>query len=354
MTSKSISAIDIFCGVGGLTHGLKQSGIKVLAGVDIDESCRYAYEHNNGARFIHQDIKELTIGEIQKIYGKSKIKVLVGCAPCQPFSKHTNKNKNRRNDEKWRLLYYFSKLISNVIPDIVSMENVVELSKEKVFSDFLETLRSLGYHVAWEPAYCPDYGIPQTRTRLVLLASRLGKIELIPPTHAPREYLTVRDAIAKLEPIGGGECSETDPLHRSSKLSDLNMKRIIQSKPGGSWRDWDKRLISRCHRKTSGSTYGSVYARMRWDKPAPTITTQFYNFGTGRYGHPEQNRALSLKEGALLQTFPESYVFEEPGKPTSFKRVGVHIGNAVPVKLGAIIGRSILKHIQEKWTRNIQ
>ncbi len=212
----------------------------------------------------------------------------------------------------------------------------------------MKTLEANDYHVSHSAVYCPDYGIPQQRSRLVLLASKLGPIHLAPKTHSKSKYRTVRNVIGNLEPIEAGQISPKDPLHRTSKLSPLNQKRIRKSKPGGSWLDWDKKLRCPCHRKESGASYTAVYGRMSWDKPAPTITTQFYVYGTGRFGHPEQNRALSLREGALLQTFPKYYKFCKQGNNESAKQIGVHIGNAVPVRLGKIIGRSIIKHLENR------
>src|SRR3989339_534276 len=339
-------AIDLFCGGGGLTHGLIKAGIPVKSGFDIDDECKYAYERNNKARFINKDIKNISADEVEKLYPKKAVKILVGCAPCQPFSTHTQKYKNRKNDGKWKLLYRFSRLINKIRPEIVSMENVVQLSKHKVFEDFVACLEKQGYKVSWKSVYCPDYGIPQNRRRLVLLASRLGEIEIIPPTHIPQEYKTVRDVIGKLHSIRHGKTYSKDPLHRAGALSPINLERIRSSIPGGTWRDWVRKLRAPCHRRKSGQTYSTVYSRMRWDKPSPTITTQFYRFGTGRFGHPKQDRAISLREGALLQTFPKSYDFIDPNCPKSLVKIGAHIGNAVPVKFGTIIGKSILKHLK--------
>jgi len=342
----SYSAVDLFCGAGAITHGLIKAGIPVNAGIDNDESCRYAYEKNNESRFIKRDIRRLSHQCVEAMFPKDDIKILVGCAPCQPFSKFTQKNKQRVKDEKWRLLYSFSRLIKDIRPHVVSMENVTEISKQKVFSDFVNLLKLLQYHVSWKFVFCPDYGIPQSRKRLVLLASRLGEIELMPKTHTPSRYKTVRQAIGKLEAIRAGGESKKDHLHRAAGLSPTNMKRIEQSKPGGTWMDWDKGLRARCHTENTGSSFTGVYSRMEWDKPSPTITTQFYTYGTGRFGHPEQDRALSLREGALLQTFPKKYDFIDPDNGIIIKRIGKHIGNAVPVKLGEIIGKSIKRHIE--------
>ncbi len=345
--SVSIAAIDLFCGAGGLTHGLIKSGITVVAGFDVDETCRYAFEKNNNSTFVNKSVEKLTKKDLEKLYPKADIKILVGCAPCQCFSKHTQKNKTRNKDKKWKLLCSFSNLVNSVKPDIVSMENVAEIQKHKVFQDFIKSLKSMGYSVFWKVIYCPDYGIPQNRRRLVLLASKLGEIGIIPKTHNPSRYKTVRDVIGKLEEIKDGGYSTKDSMHRAWNLASINKKRIRQSLPGGTWLDWDEELRVPCHRKKSGQTYSAVYGRMEWDKPAPTVTTQFYSYGTGRFGHPMQNRALSLREGALLQTFPKYYDFIDPKQPIYFSRIGTHIGNAVPVRLGVIIGRSILKHIKE-------
>ena len=345
MVSLNVAAIDLFCGVGGLTHGLIKAGIPVVAGIDIDKTCKYAYETNNQSTFICKDVRELTGADLEKLYPDECIKVLVGCAPCQPFSTHTQKNKSRSEDEKWGLLYSFSKLIREVQAHIVSMENVPEITENKVFTDFVAELEEQEYYISWDKVYCPDYGVPQSRKRLVLLASKFGAINIISPTHTEDEYEKVQDIIGNLEVLVAGEVSAKDPLHRASRLGDINLRRIKQSKPGGTWKDWDEDLRSPCHKKDSGKSYSGVYARMSWDMLAPTMTTQFYNYGTGRFGHPEQDRALSLREGALLQTFPPDYDFIDPKLPFSKKRLGTHIGNAVPVDLGVVIGHSILSHL---------
>lgn len=373
-TSVSISAVDLFCGVGGLTHGLQQAGITVRAGLDVDPTCRYAFETNNQAQFIEKDIRTFEGSELSALYPVGDIKLLVGCAPCQPFSVHTRKyrkDRNRPRDAKWELLKDFGRLIEAVQPKIVAFENVTPIRKEDIFADFVGKLESLKYAVNFDQmlVYCPDYGVPQKRRRLVLLASTLGEISLLPKTHlrdashcpgetprlpavddgqnALKSYPTVRDTIGNLPAIAAGEVSEADPLHRARKFEAKNQARIKQSKPGGTWKDWDEHLRAPCHRKPSGETYTSVYGRMAWDEPAPTITTQFHNFGSGRFGHPEQDRALSIREGAMLQTFPEDYDFLEPNEPVKITQLGIHIGNAVPVRLATVIGQSIQKHVED-------
>jgi DNA (cytosine-5)-methyltransferase 1 len=179
---------------------------------------------------------------------------------------------------------------------------------------------------------------------MVLLASLLGNVEPIEVEHG-KGPATVRQAIASLPPLEAGESSASDPLHTASKLSTLNIERIQASTPGGTWRDWPEDLRAECHRRATGKTYPSVYGRMEWDLPASTLTTQFYGFGNGRFGHPEQDRAISLREGAILQGFPPSYSFLPEGSTIHFKTLGRMIGNAVPVTLGKVIGRSIRRHL---------
>lgn len=342
-------AIDLFCGIGGLTHGLISEGLKVVAGIDNDETCKYGFEHNNNAKFIHKDIQNVTSSEILDLFGivENTATILVGCAPCQPFSKLNLKKADKNQLEP---IEKFAQLIAQTKPDIVSMENVPGLANTKkypVFQTFLDTLRDNSYKYKVEVVDVSEYGIPQKRRRLVLLASRLGEIELIPRTHEDN-YVTVRDAIGKLEPIKHGETCANDHLHHARKLSALNLRRI-KSTPhdGGSSDSWDNGLILDCHKKASGKTYKkTVYGRMRWDEPAPTMTTQCIGLGNGRFGHPEQDRAISLREAALFQTFPMDYVFTDPEKPFYAKHVAKFIGNAVPVQLGAVIGKSIMSHLE--------
>lgn len=343
-----IAGVDLFCGVGGLTHGLQKSGINIRAGIDFDTTCKFAYEANNNAEFISADISKVKGDDIEKFWNEDEVKVLVGCAPCQPFSTHSNKVKDKENGNKWNLLNEFVRLVEETQPDIISMENVPNLSNKEIFVNFVSKLKEYNYNVKYKNVYCPDYGVPQKRRRLVLLASRLGEIEIIPPTHQKDNYKTVRDAIGNLEPVESGEKSKNDNLHFTTKLTDINLKRIKSSVPNGTWEDWDKNLWLNCHKKETGKTYKSVYGRMSWDEPAPTITTQFYNYGTGRFGHPEQNRALTIREASILQSFPSNYKFVEKGKNVLLTKIGTHIGNAVPVNLGFAIGKSIIKHLKEK------
>jgi DNA (cytosine-5)-methyltransferase 1 len=228
------------------------------------------------------------------------------------------------------------------------MENVTQLAKHRIYKDFIRSLKKAGYQVSENPVRCILYGVPQTRKRLIVLASKLGPIELIKPTHSPEDKrLTVGHKIGDLGAIKAGRRSKKDRLHRAAGLLPKNLQRIQASNPGGTWKDWDTRLRSTCHKKKSGKHYGGVYGRMEWDAPSPTITTECFGFGSGRFGHPRQDRALTLREAAILQTFPRSYKFLRPREEVTFKGIGRLIGNAVPVKLGYAIGKSITKHLSE-------
>lgn len=343
--SVEIRAVDLFCGAGGLTRGLEASGIDVRFGVDVDPSCKFPYTANNRAAFQLRSVEDLKADDISKAFTRSAYSLIAGCAPCQPFSTY-QRGKRGPTDERWHLLKHFARLVEECSPDLVTMENVPGLERQFVFKSFVRRLRGAGYSVSHSIVNCMDYGVAQHRNRLVLLASKLGVIELIPPTTPGERVNTVRKKIGKLPPLNAGEADPADPLHQACELSPLNLKRIRASKPGGTWRDWKPELVADCHQRDSGKTYPSVYGRMSWDAPSPTMTTQYFGFGNGRFGHPHQNRAISLREGAILQSFPRSYKFVAPGEPIYTKTIGRLIGNAVPVDLGKAIGRSIVRHVK--------
>ena len=344
-TAASIRGVDLFCGAGGLTRGLESAGIDVRLGVDIDPACEYPYSENNNASFLLKSVGEITSADFPEADDAS-FNLLAGCAPCQPFSTYSQ-TWSGPSDERWNLLEHFSRLVEETRPHLVTMENVPPLEREDVFRGFVDGLRHEGFEVFHGVVNCADYGVPQQRQRLVLLASTLGPIRLIDPVTPEGRRMTVGEAIGDMPPLEAGEACEDDPLHRACELSPLNLKRIRASKPGGTWRDWDERLRSSCHRKSSGKTYPGVYGRMTWTDPSPTMTTQYYGFGNGRFGHPEQDRAISLREGAILQSFPRNYEFVPEGEPVRRMVIGRLIGNAVPVKLGEAVGKSIVLHVEE-------
>ena len=346
LTQVPIRGVDVFCGAGGLTRGLEDAGIDMALGIDIDPACEFPYQANNHAAFLMKSVMEVTAAEVHSAFADAQFRLLAGCAPCQPFSTYSRGRSNPTN-ERWNLLSEFQRLVMETNPHLVTMENVPRLRQERLFTNFVAALEDKGFNVFHGVVNCSDYGVPQQRMRLVLLASVLGEVRLMRPTTPDGGRIAVRQAIGALPAIKAGEICRSDPLHQACRLSRLNLERIRASRPGGTWRDWDEDLQSACHRKKSGRSYPSVYGRMVWDEPSPTVTTQFYGFGNGRFGHPDQDRAISLREGAILQSFPESYRFVPDDAPVRRKTVGRLIGNAVPVKLGAVIGKSMVQHISE-------
>lgn len=354
-----ITAVDLFCGAGGLSYGLEQAGISVVAGVDKDPDCKYAYEQNIDAPYKQTDVLPLSKDpeRVHRMFPwDSDLKVLSACVPCQPYSTMGHaKDTTHEDHQKWGLLKNVKQIVDGVEPDVVVTENVLQIRKDSVYDEFIELLKNNGYHVNSDEnknVYCPEYGIPQNRKRWVVMASKKGEIALPdPPILDEDDYQTVEDQIDHLPPIEAGEVHPELDIHRSRELSDKNLKRIKNMIPGGDWRIWEEKgredLLADCHKKASGRSYKAPYSRMRPDEPSPTITTQFYNYGSGRFGHhdTDQNRAISLLEGALLQTFPEDYDFYEDWEDVGVSNLGRLIGNAVPPQLGKFIGEGILSHV---------
>lgn len=335
------AAVDLFCGAGGLSYGMQRAGIRICAGIDNDPDCRHPFERNVKADFYERDISDVSPRFISSLYPRNAIRILAGCAPCQPFSCYSRTGRRI----KMTALSRFAYLVKKVRPDIVTMENVPGLEERSIFRDYVQTLHDSGYELDYQVIDCSEFGVPQIRRRLVLLASKLGQIDV----NLPRlnKIATVRSTISGMSRIRAGGVSKSDRLHRSSRMSHKNMERIKSSVPGGTWRDWKVGLRAPCHTKKSGRTYPGVYGRMEWDMPSPTITTQFHGFGSGRFGHPTQHRAISLREGALLQTFPKGYSFVPGREEVNITKVARMIGNAVPVKLAKLIGRQITRHLEE-------
>jgi DNA (cytosine-5)-methyltransferase 1 len=335
-------AVDFFCGAGGLTRGLLDAGIDVVLGIDNDESCRQTYETNNHpAVFLQADIRELAVNEVQEMIGNVAPEnlLLAACAPCQPFSQL---NRGERNDRA-TLLGQFGRFVEALLPKQVLVENVPGLARVRGHSThkrFRKKLESLGYRV-WEDVLdAKDYGVPQTRRRFIMIALR-DVLPIRPPaTHGPNllPYETVHNAISHYPPIQAGETHPVIPNHRSAILAPINLERIRHTPhDGGDRRAWPPHLLLDCYRGYEGHT--DVYGRMRWGSPAPALTCKCYSLSNGRYGHPEQDRAISLREAAKLQSFEDEYVFftDTQGKAAQ------QIGNAVPVKFAKAMGEHILR-----------
>ena len=290
------------------------------------------------------------------MYPKNALKVLAGCAPCQPFSTLATKNRKFQAEsdgqsvepnDKWGLLEQFARLVEEVDPELVTMENVPRVSNHAPYKHFIATLTRLGYSVDARRIKCADYGLPQIRRRFVLVASKFGQIRLPPPLDRSL-HRSVHDAIGHLPTLSAGQTDPQDAMHKARSMTEVNLRRIQASRAGGTWEDWPVELRSACHQRDTGKSFRSVYARMEWAAPAPTITTQCFNFGTGRFGHPTQDRAITLREAALLQSFPIDYKFVEPEKTVHFTSVGRMIGNAVPPLLGKLVGTTLQNHLRER------
>ena len=286
--------VDLYCGAGGLTYGLERAGLDVVAGVDVDELCRYPYETNTKAEFVARDVRDYGKEDLASAWDGAEIRILVGCAPCQPFSTYVRGSRPRKQGRRWELIEHFAALVELTRPDIVSMENLPPLARTDAFHSFVRRLEDVGYEAENPIVDCRHYGAPQTRRRLLLLASKHGRADFSPATHHdPDTWRDVASTIGRLPTLEAGEVDSQGPLHRSSRLSDRNLARIRASKPGGTWRAWPQALVSPCHRRQSGKSYPAIYGRMEWDRPAPTITGQCFGYGNGRFGHPEQDRAFA-------------------------------------------------------------
>ena len=342
-----IAAIDLFCGTGGLSLGLKQGGIRVVAGIDNASACSYPYSHNIKAKFIERSVCDVTGEDLQRLWGQADVRLLAGCAPCQPFSSQ-RRGADTSHEKSWPLLNEFARLVQETMPDFVTMENVPRVQYSPIFDEFVARLKQAGYDVTYRVLFGPDYGLPQRRRRLVLLAALNDHIEMPEPTVGADRYRTVYDAIHDLPSLEAGQKDDDDSLHFARNLSPTNLKRAHASKPGGTWEDWPEELRAPCQTRDSGKSFKSFYGRMEWNKPSPTITTQSYNPGAGRFTHPAQDRALTLREASRLQGFPDSFVFTGPSEKITLSTVGRLIGNAVPPVFGKAIARQFIKTLDDR------
>ena len=340
-----MNAFDFFCGAGGLTRGLAAAGFRVFAGFDVDALCRDTYERNNpGSRFVSVDIRDLTKAALKGHADTDNFSEMLfaGCAPCQPFSQQV---KNGRCQYEATLLSEFGRLIAEAAPGYVLMENVPGIARVKgnsTFKRFLTLLERNGYRYVYGVVDAKRFGVPQTRRRLVLLASRFVTPSMPKGTHGRNgiPYKTVRRTISHFPPIEAGQAHPDVANHVAAAIMEKNIERLRHTPPnGGDRRSWPTRLRLRCHQGDyQGHT--DVYGRMAWDAPAPTLTGRCHSISNGRYGHPTQDRAISLREAAALQSFPDDYAFFG-----SNKHVAQQIGNAVPVLLAEALGNHIASSV---------
>jgi DNA (cytosine-5)-methyltransferase 1 len=345
-----MNAIDFFCGAGGLTRGLLDSGIKVFAGVDHALSCKRTYEENNQIPYVCSDIRSITkeylVHKFPYEMKHNDDLLFAGCAPCQPFSSQRRSFVVRTDAG---ILDEFSRLVGDVLPGFIIIENVPGfVTKHEIspYARFKAMLQAHNYQIAPGLINACNYGVPQSRKRFILMASRVGDISLPEATHGPGKvaYRTVRDTISGYPAISAGSYHVHLPNHKSATISELNLVRLAATPvDGGDRRSWPEHLVLTCHKEHKGHT--DVYGRMWWDKPAPTLTGKCYSISNGRYGHPTQNRAISLREAAALQTFSDDYIFY--GTQQS---IALQIGNAVPVTLAKALGKAVMESKPEKYS----
>ena len=348
---KPIKVFDFFSGCGGSSAGLRAAGLEIALGLDNDSDAAKTFRANFAeAEFVCSDIKEVSEESFDGIVNGWEDHPLLfnACAPCQPFSQQ-RRGEAEPNDRRLELLNDLLRFVRRHRPELIFAENVPGLrdgsAGRKIFLQFTRMLEELGYHASHGVVRSQDYGVPQRRARLVLVASLLGRVDAPARTHGPGtkrpSYATVADWIRDLPEISAGESHPFVPNHRAAGLSSLNLQRIRATPPGGGWRNLPPRLLP-ASRKSGFAGFTDVYGRLKWDTPAPALTTRCISYSNGRFGHPEQDRAISVREAACLQTFPLDFVFT--GTLNSQAR---QVGNAVPAQLAQQFGERIASHLAD-------
>ena len=347
----TLSAIDVFAGGGGLTVGLQRAGFNVVAAVEIEQHAYATYKANHPkVRCLKQDVQTVSGADLLDAAGVEQIDLLAGCPPCQGFTSLTAKY--RREDPRNELIFEMSRLAEEIQPRAIMMENVPGLMHKGAdrYASLTERLEDLGYRLTEDVLQVADFGVPQFRRRLVLLGGHGFKIELPDPTHSKdgsdgrAVWRTVRDTIGDQdEPTELTAAKKRGPIectdwHIVRTLSPNNRKRIQAAKAGVTWPAIPESLRPDCH-KGDYRGYTNVYGRMSWDSPAPTITAGCTTFSKGRFGHPEADRTISVREAALLQTFPSDYRFDVP----YMEHVCNIVGNALPCDFAEAVSTRCFK-----------
>lgn len=349
---EEVQVIDFFSGCGGMSYGFHMAATqhikyRILGGLDTDQHANATYRRMLNKPAIKNDVRQLTDPEvlhsslIEWGYSDQKPLILIGCAPCQGFSSH--RKKDRREDDRNELLAAFGTIVLMLKPDLVVMENVPEMLHKKYwrhYEAFSSQVESSGYVTRARLHNLASYGVPQERYRALVLSSRVSsRIEMPIPTHAPSEFVTVRDAIADLPPLAAGEECKSDPMHKTSKHRPDTVKLLkLIPHDGGSRKSLPEGVGLKCHTKVDG--FRDVYGRLWWDRPAVAITARCRTPSCGRFVHPTQDRGLSVREAGLLQGFPRNYYFEGPFDD-KFKQVG----NAV----APTFAQTLAEHIDRAW-----
>lgn len=343
-TNNGIAVVDFFSGCGGTSAGLRAAGYSIVAALDRDPDAAATFRANfPEAAFIEGDVRRLDETTLDRLLMDDRRGLLVAaCAPCQPYS--TLRREKRPSMDR-SLLLTLLPFVRRHTPDAIVVENVPGLQKVRgasTWNRFRKELSRLGYYQSWGVVDCRDYGVPQRRRRLVLVASFHGPVSLPVPTHGSGRapHSTVRDWIGMLPEIAAGETHPEDPNHRAGRLGDLNLRRVQATPEGGGRSSWDESLWLDCHKGFEG--HQDVYGRLSWDACAPVLTTKCTDITNGRYGHPDQDRAISVREAANIQTFPPDFKFVG-----SLKSSTRQVGNAVPVLLARRVGEHVAEHLAE-------
>ena len=350
------SAIDIFAGGGGLSVGLKRAGFRVAAAVEVDKHAFATYKANHPDVYsLKQDVTTVSGTSLLAHVGLERVDLLAGCPPCQGFTSLTTKYRDKV-DPRNALVLEMARLAEELQPRAIMLENVPGLKKKggTLYDQLRERLEALDYRLTEGVLQVADYGVPQLRRRFVLLAGCGFKIALPEATHARSPsgglapWRTVRDAIEGMsEPVTLNEAKAKGHVERSDwhivrKLSVANKDRIKAAKAGKSWEQIPDHLRPTCHREGYVG-FTNVYGRMEWDRPSPTITGGCTTFSMGRFGHPEANRTISVREAALLQTFPADYLLDTPYMEYACKM----IGNALPCDFAEVISRQCIIELKK-------
>lgn len=346
-----IKAFDFFCGAGGLTRGLLDAGVQVLAGIDNDTGLQMTYEKNNApSKFICKSISDINISSLRSEYSVTDEDTVLyaACTPCQPFS---TLNRMKGEDKRKELLLAFADLVEISPPDFILVENVPGLNTaygKEVYDRFLAAIIRAGFeHRYAEFLDAKNFGVPQVRKRFIMIASR--RFTIIAPKRAEK-IAKVEDYIRKYPPLKDGDASTAFHNHEARPLRPHH-KIIVKAVPknGGSRRDVaDQSILLKCH-QNKPKVHREVFGRMAWEKQAPTLTSRCTDVYCGRFTHPDQDRGISLREAAALQTFPDDYVFYG-GTCIQLSR---QIGNAVPVKFAQRLGEAIRNSATKQATNNI-